>query len=118
MKASCGVALDRDVVVVVEADQLAEPEVARERRRLARDALLEVAVGADEVGVVVDDLVAVAVEARGEHALGQRHADRVGDALAERPGGHLDARGVPVLGVPGGGRAELAEALEVFELRP
>ena len=51
-------AVDRDPVVVVEDDQLAEPEGAGERGGLGRDALHEVAVGGDHVGAVVDDLVA------------------------------------------------------------
>ena len=110
-----GVALDRDVVVVPERDQAAEAEVTGERGGLGRDALLQVAVGRDHVRVVIDDLVAVAVVALGQHALAERHADRRRDALAERPGGGLDAGGVAVLGVTGGRGAELAEVLEVVE---
>ena len=52
-----------DVVLVVEVDQLAETEVAGERGGLHGDAFHHVAVGDDAVGVVVDDLVAGAVEA-------------------------------------------------------
>ena len=68
-----------------------------------------------DVDVVVDDLVARAVEALGEEALGHRHADGVGDALPERAGRDLDARRVAALGVPGRARAPLAELLEVLE---
>ena len=110
-----GVALDRDVVVVPERDQAAEAEVTGERGGLGRDALLQVAVGRDHVRVVIDDLVALAVVTLGQHALAERHAHGRRDALAERPGGGLDAGGVPVLGVPGGRGAELAEVLEVVE---
>ena len=46
------------------------------------DAFHQVAVADDRVGVVVDDLVAVAVVARGELRFGDRHADGVGEALA------------------------------------
>src|SRR5437763_1314097 len=49
--------VDRDVVVVVADDQLAEREMARDRRGLLADALHEVAVRADHVGVVVDERV-------------------------------------------------------------
>ena len=108
-----GVALDRDVVLVVERDQPAETEVPGKRGRLAGDSLLEVSVGGDHERPVVDDLVAGPVEPGREHPLGQRHADRVGDPLPERAGGHLDAREVIVLGMAGGHRAELAELLEV-----
>ena len=77
------------------------------------DALHQAAVAQEGVGVVVHDLVAVAVEFAGQQLLGQRHADRVGDALAERAGGGLDAGGVAVFGVAGGLAVELAEALQL-----
>ena len=51
-------AVDRDVVVVVADDQLAEPEVPRDRGGFLADALHHVAVRADRVDVVIDDLVA------------------------------------------------------------
>src|SRR5262249_3035825 len=46
---------------------------------------------------------------------GDRHPDRGGDALSKRTGGRLDPRGPAVLGMAGGARAELAEALDVRE---
>ena len=74
------------------------------RARLARHALHDVAVGADGVGAVVDERLAVAVVALGQHRLGERHADGVADALPERAGRDLDARDRMLaleLGVPG-----------------
>ncbi len=84
-----GVAVDGDVVVVVDADQVAEALVPGERRRLVTDALHEAAVAGDHERVVVDHVVA---ELRAQAALGDRHADCVGEALTERTGGDLDAR--------------------------
>ncbi len=107
--------VDRDAVVVVADDQLAEPEVAGDRRGLLRDALHHVAVGADHVDVVVDDRVARTVEALVEDALGDRHPDGVGDPLAERPGRDLDPGRVAELGVAGGTRTPLAKLLEVLQ---
>ena len=49
-----GVVLDGDLVLVVEHDEIAELLGARERRRLAGDALFDVAVGGDHVDVVVE----------------------------------------------------------------
>jgi hypothetical protein len=109
------VAVDRDAVVVPDRDQLAEPERARQRARLVGDALHQAAVAEEGVGVVVDDLVAVTVVLRGQHLLGERHADRVADALTERAGGGLDAGGVAVLGVARGLRVPLAEGLQVVD---
>ena len=84
-------------------------------RRLVRDALHQVAVGADRVDVVVDDLVVRPVERVGEEALGEAHADAVREALAERAGRHLDAFGVAELGMAGRRRLPLAEALQLLE---
>ena len=44
-----------------------------------------------------------------------READRIAEALAERPGGRLDARRMAVFGMAGGLAAELAEVLQLIE---
>ena len=108
-----GLAVDGDPVVVVDADEPAEPEVAGERRRLVADALHEAPVAGDHVGVVVDE---VAAEALAEDPLGDRHADRVTEALPERAGGDLDAVGVAGLRMAGRARVVAAEGLDVGEL--
>ena len=64
------------------------------------------------VGVVVDERIA---ELRVHDALGERHADGVGDALAERAGRRLDALGKAVFRVAGGLGAELAEVLDLLD---
>ena len=93
------VAFDRDVIVVVAHDQLAETQMSGQRRGFTRHAFHHVSVAADDVGVMVDDVEAVEVEARGEKRFGDREADRVAAALAERPGRRLDAWRVAVLRV-------------------
>ena len=79
------------------------------------DALHQAAVAGDHEGVVVDD---VGAEPGAQVGFGDRHADGVGEPLAERPGGDLDAGGVADLGVAGRGRAPLAEVLQVVEFEP
>ena len=59
-------------------------------------------------GAMIDHLGA---EAGAQVLLGDRHADGVGDALAERPGGGLDAGFRVVFGMAGAMGAELAEML-------
>jgi hypothetical protein len=111
-------ALDRDAVVVVDQAELVQAEEARDRARLTRDALHDVAVGADRVGAVVHQRAAVAVVAHGQHGLRERHADGVSDALPERAGRDLDARDRVLaleLGVPGRPGAPLPELLQVVE---
>ncbi len=104
------VSVDRDAIVVVEHDQLAEAECPRERAGLVRDALHEAAVAAKRIGVVVDDVVARSIECGGKDSLRECHADRIGEALAERPGRRLDARRAAVFGMPGRLRMQLAKA--------
>ena len=108
-------ALDRDVVVVVDPAEVREPEVAGQRGGLGRDALHHVAVAAERVDVVVEELVAGAVEVRGLPVAGDRHADGGRHALAERTGRRLDARRPAVLRVARAARVDLAEALDVVE---
>ena len=104
--------VDRNAVVVEQHDQLVQLEVPGERDGFLTDAFHQVAVGSEHIGRVIDD---GAAEHGGEVALRDRHADRVGQALAERPGGGFDAGRVAVLRVAGGERAELAEALELVD---
>ncbi|MCY1290549.1 hypothetical protein D9M70_396990 [compost metagenome] len=108
-------AVDGDAVVVVEGDQLAEAEGAGQRADFMADAFHHAAVAQEDIRMVVDDAVAVAVELRGEGLLGDGEADRVGDALAERTGGGLDARGVAVFRVARGAAVQLAELLEILD---
>ena len=99
-----------DAVVVPEQDKLAQPQVPGERDHLLADAFLQAAVADEGVGVVVDQAGA---EAGIEVCLGDRHAERVGDALAERAGRDLDAAGRIELRMAFAVRAELAEALDL-----
>ena len=111
----CRRPVELDPVVVVQDDQPAQSQVAGDRARLGRHALLHVPVAGDHVGPVVDDVVAGAVELGGEPPLGDRHPHRVAEALAERAGGRLDPGRQAVLGVARRDRAPLAERLEVVE---
>ena len=104
---------------VVDEGQVAELLHAGDRGGLGRDALLDVAVGAEGVDLVVERRVAerrVRVEQAVLAAGGHGHADRVADALAERTGRGLDAGGVAVLRVARGLAAPGAQRLEVVEL--
>jgi len=76
--------------------------IPSKRGGLSGDTLLETAVTHNDVGVVVDHVEAGLVEDRGEVGLGDGKTDSVGDALAERAGGDLDAVSVASLGMAGG----------------
>ena len=82
------------------------------RDRFLRHAFHEVAVRGEHEGVVIDDLLA---ELGRQHLLGERHADRGRDALAERARRGLDAVGAEILGVPRRQRIDLAELLDLVQ---
>ena len=99
------VVLDRDVVVVIEDDQVAELLVRGQRGRLTGDALFHAAIAHDHIYVVIEQRGAgrcVRIEQTTFATGGHGHTDTVGDALAQGPCGRLDAERVPVLGVTGG----------------
>ena len=77
-----------------------------------RDAFHQAAVAGQHIGVVVDEVVA---EGGVHDALGDREADRIAEALAERAGRGLDAGGMAVFGMAGGLGAELAEVLDLVD---
>jgi len=79
------------------------------------DAFHQVAIRGQDVGVVIDDGVAGAVEGRGQVRLRYGHAYRRGEALAQRAGGGLNARGLPVFGMAGRCALPLAELLEILQ---
>ena len=95
---SDGRAVDGDVVVVPQHDQVVELEMAGQRDRFVADAFHQIAVAGDDIGLVVDQIVA---EAGIEDALGQRHAHGIGDALAQGAGGGLDAGQMAIFGMAG-----------------
>ncbi len=115
-----GVVLDGDVVRVVERHEVAELLVPGQGRGLGRDALHHVAVGGQDVHVVVEGAGSggrVRVEQTALAASRHRHADRGAHALPQGAGGDLHAAGVPVLRVPGGRRAPGPQGLEVLHLQ-
>ena len=80
-----------------------------ERGRLARDPLHHAAIAAQRVGAPVDHRIVRAIEIGAEPALGDCEADAHRDALAEWPGGRLDARGQMVFRMAWAGAVELPE---------
>ena len=115
LEGEVGAAFDRDVVVVVEEGELRQAERTGEGAGLGGDTFHEVTVADVGVGAVVDDGVAGAVEARRQHALGDGHADRVGDARPERPSRDLDAGREAVFGMAWRLAAPLAEVLDLVQ---
>ncbi len=77
------------------------------------DAFHQAAVAHEGEGVVVDHIEVVTVELLCQQFFSQRHADRVGDALAQRAGGGFDAGRHVHFGVARGFAVQLAEFLQL-----
>ena len=107
-----GRAVDADVVVVVEDDEAPQAEVAGERGGLRGDAFHQAAVAGDDVGVVVAQICAIFFA---KPSLGDRHADAVGEALAQRTRRRLDAGRVAALRVARRLAAQLPELPQIIE---
>src|SRR5436305_12401720 len=103
------------MVVVVKKSQVVEPEETRDRRGFRRDALHQVAVTADAVDLVIEDLVPGPVEERPQVFSGDGHAHRIAKALAQGAGRGLNARGQQVLRMAGRPAAPLAKLLDVVQ---
>ncbi|CAI1962870.1 Uncharacterised protein [Serratia proteamaculans] len=107
------VAVDGDAVVIVEGGQFAELEGTGQRTDFVGDAFHHAAVAHKGVGVVVDHVMARAVELRAQGTFGNGETDGVGDALTQWAGGGFHARGVAVFRVTRSFGVQLAE---VFQL--
>lgn len=85
---------DRDVVVVVDADQVSELQVACHTRCLAGNALHGAPVSKETICVVVDQVKAWLVENRGSMGLGHGETNSIAKTLTQRPRSNFDARGI------------------------
>ena len=110
-----GLAAQRDVVMVIKANESSQLEVAGERSRLCRDPFHEIPVARQDIGIVIDDFIIRAIEPGGEKAFGNGHTHAIGKPLAQGSGGALYAGGMSVFRVPGSPALPLAELLEFFD---
>ena len=74
-------AVYRDAVVIIEHYEFAQIQRAREGADFMGDAFHQAAVTGEDIGVVVDDLVILAIKLRAQCLLRDRHAHRIGEAL-------------------------------------
>jgi hypothetical protein len=84
-------AINRNSIVIVEANQLAKLERPRERAGFVRNAFHEIAIASEHISEVVDDIESRAVEFGRKHPLGGRHANSIGEALPQRAGRGFDS---------------------------
>mmetsp|Transcript_45337 Transcript_45337/g.61501 ORF Transcript_45337/g.61501 Transcript_45337/m.61501 type:complete len:539 (+) Transcript_45337:182-1798(+) len=110
-----GVALDGDLVVVPDPDEIVKPQVSCERGSLMGHALLQVAIAGNYVHVVVEHLKALLVVRRSIPLGGNGHANAVRHALPERPSRGLNAGGPTILRVAWTPGLVLPELLQVVQ---
>src|SRR5438309_8909391 len=111
----CCVALDRDVIAVVDPAQVAEPQMTGERRRLAAHSLHHAAITAQREDVVIEQRKTWFVEIPRQPIRCDRHADAGRNPLAQRSRRRLDTRGQVILRMAWTFAAELAEMSQIVE---
>ena len=105
-------AIDGDVIVVPQNNEVRELLHPRKADGLLADAFHQAAVATNHPSAVIDDALA---ETRLQRLLCHREANRIGDPLAERAGGCLNRVHKEVFGVASRQRAHLAEVLDLVE---
>ena len=105
--------IDRNTVVVVEDNELAQSKRPGERTGFVRNALHQASITGEHVRVVIDDRAVRHVELRSEKLLGERHADGVRKALSERSRRRFDTGRHADFGMARCLRMQLAKALQL-----
>ena len=108
-KPALGFPVNGDTVVIVEANQLAQAQGARQRADLVGDPLHQAAITHKDIGVVIDNLVVGLVELRGQRTLCNRQADGIRQPLAQRAGSSFNTRRIADLRVARRFGVQLAE---------
>ena len=109
---TANLAIDRDIIVIVEGDQLAELHRARERTGFVRNPFHQTAITQEHIGVVVNNLMAFTVELASQCALCNRHTYSVSNTLPERTRRRLNTRRITILGMTRRLGMQLAETLQ------
>ena len=105
-------AINGDVVVVPQHDQLAQFVTSGQTNGLLGNTLHQATVASNHIGVVIDHLLAVT---RALDFLGNGKADRIGDALTQRAGGGFNPFHMAVLRMACRACAPLAEILDLVQ---
>jgi len=95
------------VVIIVDHNEVAQLQVTGHGGGLGGDTLHGAAITEEGVGVVVNEIKAGLVEDTSSVSLGNSQTDGIGETLAKRTSGDLNAGGVMSLGVTGGDAVDL-----------
>ena len=80
-----------------------------------RNSLHEATIAKEYPGPVIDNLVIRSIKLGGQHLLGYRHANGIGQALPQRASRRLDRSARFIFRVTGSPGSELAEILELVD---
>ena len=108
-------AIDGNTVVIIDGNQLAQPQRAGQRAGFVGDTFHQTTITQKYPGVVIDNGVTIAVELRGQRFFGDRHAHRIGQTLTQRASCGLNAWRVAELWVPGRLTVQLSELFNVLD---
>lgn len=95
------------MVVIIDGNQIAELEMPSSGSGLAGNAFHGTTITEEDIGMVVDEVVARFVEDGTEMSLGNSQTNCVGKALSQRPSGDLDPGGVMCFGMARGDAIDL-----------
>jgi hypothetical protein len=104
-----------DPVIVVQNDELSQPEMTGQGGSLGGEPLHEVAVACEDIGEMIHHPVIRAVEAGSQMGLSDRHPHRCAESLTKGSRRHLRPRGMTALRMAGRLAPPLPEGLQIFE---
>lgn len=97
---------NRDMVVIVQADQVAKFQMAGSTSSLAGNTLHSTSISEDAVCVVIEQVVSWSVENGSRMGLGNSKTNSIGNTLTEGSGCDLDSGGVVSFRVTGSDTAK------------
>ena len=107
--------IDRDVVVIVESDQFTQTQRTSQGTGFMRNTLHQTTVTQENVGVMVDDFMAIAVEVGSQSFFSNCHSNTVGNTLAKRTRCGFHPGGIAIFRMPRGLGMQLAKLLEILD---
>ena len=105
--------INRDSVVVIKRDQFGQAPCTRQRTNFVGNAFHQATIAEEHIGKVIDDIKVRTIELLGEQLFRQRHSDRVGQSLAQRPGSSFYAGRIAKLRMARRFAVQLAKIFEV-----
>ena len=109
-----GRAFNGDFIAVIDHNEFAQLLCPRKRTGFMSDAFLQTAVPGEDIGVMINNLIAFAVEFSGQTGLSHGHADGRGKSLSQRARADLYSRSHTIFRMAGGFTVQLTERGKIF----